>query len=229
MAEKYICPKAMDYEVDGNPQKNIWSRAKAIILKDSVTGEDIPESFAQAKMAWSPMGLYLLYEVKDRHIWGTYQNDDDPLYDEEVVEVFLAPGQEVPKKYFEFQFSPNHVKFDAKIYNPTGDREDPGFIVDVGWNCQGLKYAQTFDIASENNEFKVGTWWTEAFIPWQSMEIGDIFLGTILRANLFRIDGYPKQNSFQAWQPTLKDPPDFHVPEKFGFIELGYGRVLEPI
>ena len=223
--DKIEIHKCTDFEVDGNSQKDIWSKAETIILKDSVTGKEIEGDQAKVKMAWSANGFYILYEARDKHIWGTYKNDDDPLYDEEVVEIFITGGLETPKKYFEFQFSPNGVKFDAKISNPTGDRSDAGFNVDVSWNCAGLKLAQTFDpprhsgLDPESIPF-AGTWWTEVFIPWESVEVKNAAIGTVLRANLFRIDGYLEQTSFQSWQPTLKDPPNFHVPEKFGYIEL---------
>jgi hypothetical protein len=70
-----------------------------------------------------------------------------------------------------------------------------------------------------DDKCKKGTWITEVFIPWSDLG-WNAEAGQYLRANFFRIDGYPEQSSFQAWRPTLQDPPNFHVPEHFGLIEL---------
>src|SRR5918912_1166835 len=59
--------------------------------------------------------LYVRFECEDRDIWGTYTRRDDPIYDEEVVEVFIAPGLEDPIRYCEFEVSPNGVLFDARV------------------------------------------------------------------------------------------------------------------
>jgi len=208
-----------DFEIDGNPKKIVWKKAGNVFLVDSVTGMEVDKK-CQVRALWSEKGVYLLYQVDDDHIWGTYKTNDEPIYNEEVVEIFLAQGKNVPKNYFEFQFSPNAIKFDAKISNPTGNRQDKGFDVDVGWDCEELKFAQSFKIKKEKLKIKVGTWWTEVFIPWQSIGASPVKSGDIFRANFFRIDGYPKQNSFQSWIPTLQDKPNFHVPKNFGFLKL---------
>ena len=38
-------------------------------------------------------------------------------------------------------------------------------------------------------------------------------------ANFYRIDRGPA-DEYSAWQPTLADPPDFHVPARFGQLHL---------
>jgi len=226
----FLVEKVGYFDLDGDAKKKIWQKAQEVVFSDTVTGNSISKNQAKAKMMWSDEGLFILWQVEDEHIWGTFENDDDPIYDEEVVEIFIAKGENIPNNYFEFQFSPLGVKFDAKIKNPTGDRHDSGFNVDIGWNCESLKFIQHCyperRLAKGETSRKTtsrpfpGTWVTEAFIPWKSLNVENAKKGDIFRANLFRIDGYPKQNSFQAWQPTLLDPPNFHVPSKFGFLEL---------
>jgi len=223
------------FDVDGDAGKSLWREAQEIVFCDAVTGEPIEKNQAKAKMLRSDEGLFILWQVEDEHIWGTYKKDDDPIYNEEVVEIFIAEGEDDPKKYFEFQFSPLGVKFDAKIKNPTGSRHDKRFNVDTSWDCKGLKFVQKIYLREGSTLAKEvtrveplhkkerprgGIWTVEAFIPWKSISVKNAKSGDIFRANLFRIDGYPKQNSFQAWQPTMQDPPNFHVPAKFGFLEL---------
>lgn len=214
---KYILKKTGDFTVEARGDN--WSDIEPIELVDSTNGSEIKEGKAQAKMMWSEKGLYIYYDVFDNHIWGSYKENDDPIYNEEVVEIFVGEGKETPKIYFEFQFSPKGVKFDAKIANPTGNRTDSGFIVDIGWDCKHLEYAQRVIKDEEREGYDRGRWITEVFIPWQDLGF-EVKTGDYLRANLFRIDGYPKQNSFQSWVPTMEDPANFHVPDKFGLLEL---------
>src|SRR5580765_718647 len=47
----------------------------------------------------SDEALFVRFECEDRDIWGTYTERDDPLYEEEAVEVFLAPGGADPVEY----------------------------------------------------------------------------------------------------------------------------------
>lgn len=207
--------KVSDFKVDGDLAKNVWKSAPKAELVDSIDGKKM-RTKASVKTCWSKKGLYFLFEVYDEHIWGTYKNDDDPIYNEEAVEMFLAPKN--LQEYFEIQFSPRGVKYDAKVLNPTGSRHDKSFSVDVLWNCAGLEFAQRLEIQKDFGRYKAGKWFTEIFIPFKS--IGNFEPPKSIRANFFRIDGYPKQNSFQSWSPTFKDPPDFHIPEKFGIIWL---------
>ena len=206
-----------DFDLIGGESEH-WKNITSVELLNSVNGRSV-ENKAKAKMMWSKSGLYLLYVVEDDHIWGNYKNDDDPIYNEEVVEAFIGEGKNIPTSYYEFQFSPNGVKFDAKIENPTGNRSDEGFKVDVNWNAENLKFSQQINAEESDHSPIKGVWNTEVFIPWKDLGMNPK-RGDYLRVNLFRIDGYPKQDSFQSWIPTLKDPPNFHVPEKFALLEL---------
>mgnify|MGYP003412305285 FL=1 len=62
------------------------------------------------------------FHCSDDDAWGTYTERDAPLWQQEVVELFLAAGEAVPARYFEFEVSPAGVLFDALVGNPHGDR-----------------------------------------------------------------------------------------------------------
>lgn len=202
---------------DNEPKKIDWSVATDYELADVATGEKV-ENRVKVKIAWTDNFLYIFFDVKDEHIWGTYSKDDDPIYEQEAVEVFLSFGSEVPKEYFELQFSPNLVKYDAWVKNPTGDRHDEGFDVDLSWNFKNLEFEQEIDATGD--DVKKGSWQTYIKIPAIEIKGSDFKSGDILRGNLFRIDGYPKQDSFQALAPNFEKTPNFHTPEKFATFEL---------
>lgn len=219
MMDSVSVRKTNDFDLDARAQKKVWNDARELVMVDCASGKEI-EKKAKAKIAWSDTGLYLLFVVEDDHIWGTMKNDDEPIYNEEVVECFIGKGEKTPTEYFEFQFSPKGVKFDAKILNPSGNRHDEGFKTDVLWDAPNIKFVQKLEERGIiDDKCKKGTWITEVFIPWLDLK-WEVKENDKFRANFFRIDGYPRQSSFQAWQTTQEILPNFHVPEKFGLIKL---------
>lgn len=166
-------------------------------------------------------GLAVRFDCEDRGAWGTFTQRDEPLWQEEVVELFLALGAADPRRYFEFEVSPRGVLFDARVDNPTGRRAD--LQVETAWNCPGIRWG-----AGNTGRLHTGAggedWWAVLVLPWASLGAGDSF-PELLRANFYRIKRPQEAPSeFSAWSPTLADPPDFHQPARFGFLSLG-GRI----
>jgi Carbohydrate-binding family 9 len=165
----------------------------------------------RARLCWDDAALHLRFDCEDRDAWGTYRRRDDPIYEEEAVEVFLAPGEEDPARYFEFEVSPLGVLFDARIHNPTSLRAD--LVGDPAWDCPGLRWEAGGGTERQD-------WWAVLSIPWAGLA-ADEPIPRIWRANFYRIerprDGAPE---FSGWSPTLTSPPDFHKPARFGVLEL---------
>lgn len=168
-------------------------------------------------------GLAVRFDCADRAAWGTFAERDDPLWQEEAVELFLALGADDPRRYFEFEVSPRGVLFDAKVDNPTSRRAD--LAVETAWNCAGIRWgAGSTDLLHESagEQAEEQDWWAVLVLPWASLAAPDP-LPDLLRANFYRIERPPGAPSeFSAWSPTLADPPDFHQPARFGFLSLGF-------
>lgn len=163
------------------------------------------------RMCWDERALYVRFDCDDRDIWSTWTNHDDPIYDEEAVELFISPGAETPKQYYEFEINPNAVVFDALIDNPTAQRRD--LYADLAWDCQGLRVCVERDDPHQR-------WVAIMAIPWAQIA-PDQDLPRVWRANLCRIER-PRDSSpeFSCWSPTSTTPADFHRPEVFGKLEL---------
>ena len=162
------------------------------------------------RLCYDDAGLYVHFECEDRDIWGSYTQRNDPIYDEEVVEVFFAPGMVTPKRYAELEISPNGVLFDALVDNPTGLRAD--LHVDPSWDPLLRTYVWRDDRAEH--------WGALLMLPWPEIAPG-VAPPPIWRANFFRIER-PRNAApeFSCWSPTLSDLADFHRPAYFGTIEL---------
>jgi alpha-galactosidase len=142
--------------------------------------------------------------AQDDGVVATYLKHDQPLHQEDVVEVFLAPSD--PRRYYEIEVNPLGTTFDARIDSPDGLRAT--MKTDLSWNCRGLfaavrKVPGILDIVLR--------------IPFASLGARTPAQGDEWRGNFFRIDRSPSRgDAFTAWQPTMKNPPDFHVPAAFG-------------
>jgi hypothetical protein len=155
--------------------------------------------------------LNVLFSASDDHVEATLFAHDAPLYEEDVVEVFLAP--EDATRYFELEVNPRGTVFDARIESPDGDRAT--MRVDRDWTCTGL-FAAVRTVKESNGAATVDTLFR---IPFASLGRETPCEGETWRANFFRIDRHPQQgDEFSAWQPTMKNPADFHVPAAFGSL-----------
>jgi len=158
-------------------------------------------------LMWDEQALTVVFSAEDDHVVATHRVHDAPLYEEDVVEVFLAPrGAE---EYFEIEVNPLGATFDARIESPDGVRAT--MRADVGWTCRDL-FAAVRRIGTTAE--------TVIRIPFASLDAAVPRAGDEWRANFFRIDRHPSGDEFSAWRPTMKTPPDFHVVNAFGVLRF---------
>ena len=154
--------------------------------------------------------LNILFHGDDDAIVATHRDHDAPLYEEDVVEAFLAPAD--PRTYLELEVNPLGTTFDARINSPDGVRQS--MTADLAWTCDGLFAALLRDTRNGAMTFA-----TLLRIPFATL--GAIPAdGDVWRANFFRIDRHPLGDEYSAWQPTLKTPADFHVAAAFGTLRF---------
>lgn len=152
--------------------------------------------------------LTVVFRCDDDEIVATYLGHDEPLWREDVVEVFLAPGGLTP--YFEIEVNPLGTTFDARIDSPDGVRAT--MTTDLAWTCTDL-FAAVRRVDHSTLDIVVR-------LPFASLG-ARARSGHEWRANFFRIDRSAAHgDDFSAWQPTLKSPPDFHVAASFGALRF---------
>jgi hypothetical protein len=150
--------------------------------------------------------LDLVYQAHDGAVVATYLGHDEPLYEEDVVEVFLAPGDIC--RYYEIEVNPLGTTFDARIESPDGVRAT--MKIDLAWTCENLFAAI---------RKTPGMVETIVRIPFASLDVPRPAPGDEWRGNFFRVDrDKSRGDEYSAWSPTLKNPADFHVPGSFGRI-----------
>jgi len=153
--------------------------------------------------------LTVLFIADDEEIVATYLGHDQPLWQEDVVEIFLAPQGLTP--YFEIEVNPLGTTFDARIDSPDGVRAT--MTADLAWTSDDLFAAIRRDDGR--------TFHAVIRVPFDSLGTRPQ-AGEEWRGNFFRIDrSATKGDEFSAWQPTLKTPADFHVAAAFGVLRFG--------
>lgn len=174
-----------------------------------------PPRLATSVAAWFDDEYFnVLFSGGDDHVEATHLAHDAPLYEEDVVEVFLAPGEVT--QYFELEVSPRGTIFDARIDSPDGERVT--MHVERDWTCDGL-IASVRRVTESNGASTVDTLLR---IPFVSLGRSTPREGETWRANFFRVDRHDAYgDEFSAWQPTMKNPADFHVPAAFGALRFG--------
>jgi hypothetical protein len=153
--------------------------------------------------------LTIVFSAADDHIVATHLVHDAPLYEEDVVEVFLAP--EVLTVYFEIEANPLGTIFDARIASPDGVRAT--MQTDLAWNAEAMvAIRKTFETGGRMSVDTV------LRIPFAALSVKTPRAGESWRANFFRVDRHPLGSEFSAWQPAMKTPADFHVTSAFGVL-----------
>ena len=152
--------------------------------------------------------LNVVFAGADDHVFATHLEHDAPLYQEDVVEVFLSPADRTI--YYEVEVNPLGTSFDARITSPDGVRRT--MSGDLSWDCAGLFAAVRR--TPESLEVVVR-------MPFASLGAGRPSAGAVWRGNLFRIDrNREHEDEFMTWRPTMKNPPDFHVVAAFGTLQF---------
>lgn len=189
-------------DLEGFPKSSAWELAKAVRFDADWQGKNVdPERETEVRLLWTPETLYLRFRAKFRTI--TIFADAEPngrrdqLWDGDVAEVFLQPDPSNPRRYKEFEVSPNGFWIDLDI--APGEKHDMK---------SGLRRRVVLNEASK-------TWIAELAIPMNCL-IDRFDPGAAWRVNFYRVEGATEPRFYSAWQSTGTPVPNFHVPEVFG-------------
>jgi sporulation protein YlmC with PRC-barrel domain len=145
---------------------------------------------------------------------------NDPLYNQEVFEVFLSPGHQDSKHYLEIEINPNNAIWVGTINNPTLGAETQ--------TLEGMIVHAEAGIIHEVTKLK-DSWRGKISIPWSLIDKNS---EGRYRINFYRIRANKSHENpnwvcdtetcdFVCWKSSLSgESPAFHRPKRFGFLTI---------
>ena len=190
---------AIDGDID-----DAWAKAPALAFDTDWKGRPSPVH-TRVRFLWDAAALYALFELDDAGFNTDRSKPIDQeridLYEEDCVELFVAPDPEHRRRYAEIELGPFGHFFDILV-----DREAK--TSDTKWSA-GLTIATQQDTAKHHAVIEVKI---------AAPEIaGALKAGATLPIGVYRIEA---KTNFLAAFPTRTPKPNFHVPEAFGMLTL---------
>ncbi|WP_375766386.1 carbohydrate-binding family 9-like protein [Archangium gephyra] len=196
--------------IDGELDDAVWKDAAPVVLRGSFDGRE-PSLRTEARLAYDDQYLYVAFDVEDPDVWGTLREQDTPIYEQEVVEIFLDANAD-GRTYNEMQVSPHNVNFDA--YFPARRQG-----MDLSWDS-GMKTAVKVRGTLDNPEDRDEGWRVEMRIPFARLaEVPNVppKKGERWRFNLYRLEHVGRQQvEGQSFSPLFVG--DFHALPRFGWL-----------
>lgn len=205
-----IVKKCTDFEVSGDGSASEWKKMDWINLPQRKPDAKVYET--KAKVLYSETGIYFLFDCQDKKLNSTIKKDNEDLWEEDVVEVFLWTDETFPV-YFEYELSPLNYELPILVPNNKGR-----FLGWLPWHyeCERkTRHATSVKDGKKESGATISGWMAEIFIPYKllaPLQNVPPQSGTKWQANLYRIDYDQGQTTF-SWQKTEKT---FHDYKKFG-------------
>ena len=208
--EAHVRRTATPPKLDGVLDDVAWRSATPLTLVDSLDGHPAPLR-TTVRMAWDDQALYVAFDCEDPDVWGTFTRRDEPLYTQEVVEIFLDADAD-GRTYDEIEVSPHNVVFDA--YFPARRQG-----MDLSWDS-GLQSAVKVNGTIDDPRDRDQGWTVEMRIPFDRLHAVPHLPprpGDRWRFNLYRLELPDRKNAQgQAFSPLFVG--DFHAVDRFAWL-----------
>lgn len=193
-----------DFVPDGILNEPEWAQCQPARLEyQSHDSSAKPHLSTPVRALWSEQYLYLSYEspYSQLSVFSPTQSAERiGLWDNDVVEAFIASDHEHPNRYTEYEWAPTGEQLDLDVELPVKK--------DFAWQS-GAESAVIVDDTAR-------VWRVEVRIPWSALGGNGPRTGDAWRANFFRHDRHDRAGL--AFSPTLRGT--FHAPERFGWLEF---------
>ena len=185
-----------------------WATVPRFEFATDWSGKKTPIT-TRVRVLWSPKALYMLWELDGTELLTDHsrplESERVDLYEEDAIEVFLAPDAANRRRYAEIEVGPFGHWFDLWI-----DRSTKKVRSDAAWSA-GLTIGTTQDAAKRHAVIEIAITAPEL--------IAALVAEARLPIGLYRMDGKSPKRYLAAF-PTRTPKPNFHVPDAFGTLVL---------
>lgn len=165
------------------------------------------ETSTHVRVAWNKSMLAVLFELEGANVnvdaSRPIATERAKLYEEDCVEIFLAPDPTKKERYAEIEVGPLGHFLDLWVERDTKKS-------DVEWSSKP-------EIATKVDREKKKV--TIEFAVRAPEIVSALAKGKKLPVAFYRMEGKGKRQ-YLAWSPTKTARPNFHVPEAFGTLVL---------
>lgn len=190
----------------------LWDETDVAPITRYWSGEDAPRSrHAEARLIWSSNSLCVRFICCQEEPLIVSPHPQTlrktiGLWDRDVCELFIAPDEREPRRYYEFEAAPTGEWLDLAVHQMEDERE-------TDWEYHS---GMTTAARILSNQVIIAI-----RVPWEALGRAPRS-GERWRANLTRCVGAEgtttSPRGYLAWQPTYSEQPNFHAPEFFGEI-----------
>ena len=198
-----------DPRLDTNPMSSFWRGSEPFYMESNALGTAEPKYRTEIRTRWTKQNLYFLfvcpYEELNLRPNPNTSAETNELWNWDVAEAFIGADFKNIKRYKEFEISPQGewVDLDIDLNRQHDDR---------GW-----KWNSNFEVSSRIDK-AAHVWYGAMRIPYAAIDRRPAAVGNTLRINLFRCQGPSCSRHYIAWSAPMRN--SFHVPERFGTLEL---------
>ncbi len=204
--------------IDGLADDEAWAAAEPIHF--IFPWDDVSQANAQttvARMLYDDDALYIIYDCVDPYLHSEVTERDGPVYNEDAVEIFVAPNADDISTYFGFEMNILGTLLDYVAYD-GGVERTPSESIRFQWRSEGVDIATTYEgTLNDHSDIDEG-WVLEIRIPFDNFRHYGARIppqpGDMWRLNLNRTAGYKGQ--FSLWSDTHAPRPSFHHSALFG-------------
>jgi len=210
---EYVAVRAAKAPViDGKLDDAAWAGATEQPLTRSFDGGPVSRK-TTFRIVYDDQFLYVAFHSEDKDLWGTLRKKDDPIYNEDVVEVFLdADGD--GRTYNELQVSPHNVNFDASFVARRSDLAEA-----MKWES-GMKTA-VFLKGTLDDDAEDEFWDAEMQIPLANLNSVPRLppqKGDKWRFNAYRLEHLARRTNVEGQSFSPLFIGDFHALPRFGWL-----------
>lgn len=143
--------------IDGRAEEEAWKTAPLSPAFAAAEGGPQEVGETRARMLWDDTHLYVFVQAQDKDVANQYSKQDDPMWKEDVVEIFIDADRN-RTGYVELQVNPQNAHFDS--YFAT-TRAQPG---DTTWNAEMKSAVVVNGTVNKSGDTDTG-WDVEIAIP----------------------------------------------------------------
>ncbi|HEY8079998.1 MAG TPA: carbohydrate-binding family 9-like protein, partial [Labilithrix sp.] len=181
-----------------------WDRASPVTFDTDWSGAKT-RTPTRVRLLRSKDALYTLWELENAGVNSDAskptKTERDKLYEEDCVELFLAPDATVRTRYWEVELGPLGHFFDLSVDRATKKS-------DTAWSS-APEIATKVDREAKHVVIEAALRAPEIVTALRA--------GARLPFALYRMEG-KSPRLYLAWSPTRTEKPNFHVPDAFGTL-----------